>query len=48
VPAWDGEVLALLSWPSPLVGRGMELQLLVREDGAPTVRFTSDVVRVER
>jgi hypothetical protein len=44
----DGEALALLSWPAPVVGRGMELQLLVREDGLPTARFTSLVRRVER
>ena len=44
----DGEPLALLSWPEPVVGRGMELQLLVREDGLPTTRFTSLVRRVER
>ncbi|TKJ28476.1 hypothetical protein [Blastococcus sp. CCUG 61487] len=44
----DGEPLALLSWPAPVVGRGMELQLLVREDGIPTTRFTSTVRRVER
>ena len=44
----DGEPLALLSWPEPVVGRGMQLQLLVREDGLPTTRFTSLVRRIER
>jgi hypothetical protein len=44
----DGEPLALLSWPEPVAGRGMELQLLVREDGLPTSRVTSLVRRVER
>ncbi|UOY01640.1 hypothetical protein [Blastococcus sp. PRF04-17] len=44
----DGEPLALLSWPDPVVGRGMELQLQVREDGVPTVRFTSAVRQVQR
>lgn len=43
----DGEPLTLLSWPDPVVGHGMQLQLLVREDGTPTTRFTSAVVRVE-
>jgi hypothetical protein len=44
----DGEPVALLSWPEPVVGRGMELQLLLREDGVPTCRVTSLVRRVER
>lgn len=43
----DGEPLALLSWPEPVVGQGMALELLVREDGVPTTRLTSAVVRVE-
>jgi hypothetical protein len=44
----NGEPLALLSWPTPVLRRGMELQLLVREDGLPTTRFTSLVRGVER
>ena len=44
----DGEPPVLLSWPEPVVGRGMQLQLLVREDGVPSTRFTTAVVRVER
>jgi hypothetical protein len=44
----DGEALTLLSWPTPVVGRGMQLQVLVREDGVPTIRFTSAVVQVEQ
>jgi hypothetical protein len=44
----DGEPLALFSWPEPVVGRGMELQLLVREDGLPTIRFTSLVRQILR
>ncbi|MDP5184832.1 hypothetical protein QOZ88_19545 [Blastococcus sp. BMG 814] len=44
----DGEPLALLSWPDPVIGQGMELLLLVREDGLPTTRFTSNVRLIER
>ena len=44
----DGEPLTLLSWPDPVAGQGMELLLLVREDGLPTTRFTSDVRRINR
>lgn len=44
----DGEQLKLLIWPNPVVGYGMELQLMVREDSVPTVRQTSAVLRIER
>ena len=43
-----GEQLRLLIWPHPGVGYGMELQLMVREDGIPTVRQTSAVLRIDR
>ncbi len=44
----DAEPLTLLGWPSPVVGVGMMLCLIVREDnGAPTVRTTSPVMRVD-
>lgn len=44
----DGERLGLLSWPEPAVGECLELHLMVREDGVPTVRLTTPVVRVDR
>lgn len=44
----DGEPLTLLSWPAPVVGQGMALLLLVREDGLPSTRFNSDVRRIDR
>jgi hypothetical protein len=43
----DGETLTMLGWPEPVVGVGMVLHLMVREDGVPTVRWTSPVLRVE-
>jgi hypothetical protein len=42
----DGEPLPLLRWPTPRVGWSMALELMVREDGAPTVRTTTPVVQV--
>lgn len=43
----NGEQLRLLGWPTPTVGQCLELQLMVREDGVPTVRRTTPVLRVE-
>lgn len=43
----DGEPIPLLSWPEPVLGACMELELMVREDGVPTVRATTPVVVVE-
>jgi hypothetical protein len=37
----DGEPVALLNWPEPVLGARMELELMVREDGVPTVRATT-------
>jgi hypothetical protein len=43
----DGETLTMLGWPEPLVGDCLELHLMVREDGVPTVRQTTPVLRVQ-
>jgi hypothetical protein len=44
----DAEPLTLLGWPTPVVGVGMTLYLIVREDTrAPTVRTTSPVLGVD-
>jgi hypothetical protein len=43
----DGEPLMLLSWPEPIVGHSMALQLQVREDGVSTTRISSTVLGVE-
>jgi hypothetical protein len=43
----DGERVHLLSWPEPVLGECLELYLMVREDGVPTVRLTTPVVRID-
>jgi hypothetical protein len=37
----------LLSWPEPVLGECLELYLMVREDGVPTVRLTTPVARID-
>jgi len=45
----DEEPLTLLGWPTPVVGVGMTLYLIVREDTrAFTGRTTSPVLRVDQ
>ena len=43
----DGERLAPLSWPKPVVSEDLVLLLLVCEDGVPTVRRTTPVVLID-
>lgn len=42
----DGERVPLLVWPEPVMGARMELHLVLGEDGVPTVRRTTPVVRI--
>lgn len=44
----DGEALTVLSAPEPILGERWELLIQVREDGVPTVRSTTPVVRIDQ
>lgn len=44
----DGEPIPVMSAVLPQVGDRLVVLLRLREDGAPTVRTTSQVVRIEK
>jgi hypothetical protein len=44
----DGEALTVLRAGEPVLGERWELLIQLREDGVPTMRSTTPVVRIER